>query len=215
MTQKNSANVNLKAREGQTLDAARAELALTGIVRHAHVASTYASCAMGEVPLSESIDILIEKASRIHNGNLQEAESMLITQAITLDTIFTEMSRRAALNMGQHLSAMETYMRLALKAQSQCRATLETLAEMKNPRPVAFVKQANIATNQQVNNGTPSPSRTEKNKNQPNELLLEQQHHETVDTGGTPAASGTDTQLEAVGAQHGSKNAGRKKAIQP
>jgi hypothetical protein len=48
-------------------------------------------------------------------------------------------------------------MRLALKAQSQCRATLETLATVKNP-PVLFAKQANIANGpQQVNNGTPAP----------------------------------------------------------
>src|SRR3546814_3695576 len=44
-------------------------------------------------------------------------------------------------------------MRLALKAQSQARTTIETLAEVKNPKAVAFVKQANIANNQQVNNG--------------------------------------------------------------
>jgi len=45
-------------------------------------------------------------------------------------------------------------MRLAFKAQAQCRATVETLAEMKNPHPFAFVKQANIANGpQQVNNG--------------------------------------------------------------
>jgi len=30
-------------------------------------------------------------------------------------------------------------------AQSQCRTTLEALAEIKNPRAVAFLKQANIA----------------------------------------------------------------------
>ena len=46
------------------------------------------------------------------------------------------------------------YKRQALKAQAQCRATLEALAEIKNPRPVAFVKQANISGgHQQVNNG--------------------------------------------------------------
>ena len=51
---------------------------------------------------------------------------------------------------------------LALKAQAQCRSTLEALAEIKNPRPVQFVKQANMTTGpQQVNNayaGTPSHS---------------------------------------------------------
>jgi hypothetical protein len=39
-----------------------------------------------------------------------------------------------------------TYLRLGLKAQSQCRATLETLAAIKNPRPVAFVQQANYCS---------------------------------------------------------------------
>jgi hypothetical protein len=44
-------------------------------------------------------------------------------------------------------------MRLALKAQGQCRATLETLAAIKNP-PVVFAKQRNISHgHQQVNNG--------------------------------------------------------------
>jgi hypothetical protein len=42
-------------------------------------------------------------------------------------------------------------MRMALKAQSQCRQTLETLATIKNP-PVVFARQANIAQGpQQVN----------------------------------------------------------------
>ena len=34
-------------------------------------------------------------------------------------------------------------MRMAMKAQNQCRMTLETLATIKNP-PVVFAKQANI-----------------------------------------------------------------------
>jgi len=44
---------------------------------------------------------------------------------------------------------------MALKAQGQCRTTLETLAAIKNP-PVLFAKRANIAHGpQHVNNGTP------------------------------------------------------------
>jgi hypothetical protein len=40
---------------------------------------------------------------------------------------------------------------LALKAQSQCRATLETLTTIKSP-PVLFAKQENIAAGpEQVN----------------------------------------------------------------
>jgi hypothetical protein len=47
----------------------------------------------------------------------------------------------------------DRYLRLALKAQSQSRATVETLATVKNP-PVVYAKQANFAAGaQQVNNG--------------------------------------------------------------
>ena len=79
---------------------------------------------------------------------------MLTTQAHTLDTVFNELARRACANLGEYVNAAERYMRLAFKAQSQCRATIETLAEIKHPKPVAFVQQANIANGpQQVNNG--------------------------------------------------------------
>lgn len=84
-------------------------------------------------------------------------KATLTEHAAALDAIFTELARRGALNLGEYLSASETYLRLALKAQSQCHATLETLAEIKNPHPVAFVQQANIAHGpQQVNNGAES-----------------------------------------------------------
>jgi hypothetical protein len=45
-------------------------------------------------------------------------------------------------------------MRIALRAQSQCRATLETLGTIKNP-PTVFVKQTNVTSGpQQINNNT-------------------------------------------------------------
>jgi hypothetical protein len=61
-------------------------------------------------------------------------EATLATQAVALNAIFTEMARRSGLNMGEYVSASESYMKLALKAQAQCRATIETLAAIKNPR---------------------------------------------------------------------------------
>ena len=52
----------------------------------------------------------------------------------------------------EYVDQVDRYMRLALKAQGQCRATLETLATIKNPL-VVFARQANIAQGpQQVNN---------------------------------------------------------------
>lgn len=70
---------------------------------------------------------------------------MLAAQTIALNAVFSDIAWRAARNTMEYLPATETYLRLALKAQAQCRATIEALAEIKNPRPVAFVKQANIA----------------------------------------------------------------------
>jgi hypothetical protein len=67
--------------------------------------------------------------------------------------------------MGNILRACDTFLRLAFKAQSQSRATLETLAFTQNPRSVEFVRQANIANGpQQVNNGTPPIARARGNR---------------------------------------------------
>jgi hypothetical protein len=106
---------------------------------------------------------------------------------------------RPVLVSGRHyLDATDRYMRLALKAQSQCRATLETLAEIKNPSSVAFVRQANIAHGpQQVNNSL--PSRAGESEVNPN-TLLEATHGERLDTGAEGTPGRADTDLEAVGA---------------
>jgi hypothetical protein len=79
------------------------------------------------------------------------------------------------MNMGEYIKAADTYLRLALKAQSQCRATLETLATIKNP-PIVYARQANIANGpQQINNGDSGAVRTGAHAHgnipiQPNEL---------------------------------------------
>jgi hypothetical protein len=54
------------------------------------------------------------------------------------------------------IPGFDANMRIALRAQSQCRATLETLAAIKNP-PIVYARQANITSGpQQVNNGVPA-----------------------------------------------------------
>lgn len=114
---------------------------------------------------------LTSQVDAVNRGDMGRVGGMLVAQAHTLDELFNTLARRSYLNMnGGYLDAAERYLRLALKAQSQCRATLETLAEVKNPRPVAFVKQANIANGlQQVNNGMPAP-RAQKNETEQSKL---------------------------------------------
>lgn len=105
------------------------------------------------------VEALSEQTDAAISGDTSRAEAMLAAQAHTLDTIFNHLARRAALDLGEYLDATDTCMRLALRAQSQFRVTLETLAAVQNPPLVRSVRQANAANGpRQVNNG-PAPSR--------------------------------------------------------
>lgn len=139
---------------------------------NAITAVTFAQQSMPEpLGITESIAALRSQIAKVNSGDLSQVEAMLYGQANALTSIFHECARRAALNMGQYPEAMERYMRLALKAQSQCRTTLEALIEAKAPKAVAFVRQANIANgHQQVNNGEAAQGRAEIFDNEPNEL---------------------------------------------
>ncbi|NOT13891.1 MAG: hypothetical protein HOP23_19080 [Methylococcaceae bacterium] len=121
----------------------------------------------------------------VTNGSLDRPEAMLLSQAQTLDELFNNLARKA--HDQTHMPHYETFLRLAFKAQSQCRSTLETLATIKNP-PVVYAKQANISNgHQQINNGMPAPQ-AEEIKKQPNELLETQHGSQTLDSRTTRAA---------------------------
>lgn len=174
-----------------------AESALSATAGNASTARTFAHHSFGHTGINQSIAVIQEKAAKVQAGDLSEMEALLVAQATSLDAIYTEMARRAALNMGEHLAATEIYMRLALKAQSQCRSTLESLAEIKAPRHVSFVKQANIAHGpQQVNNGN-APAHGN-NSIQSNELS-EVSNELLQDTRASQVAGRVDTAMEAVG----------------
>ena len=129
-------------------------VATVAIVQAAVGMEQWSKESVGEADFTALATKISEQTDAMHSGDMKGIESMLFAQALTLQATFTALSRRAALNAGTHIGATDTYLRLALRAQGQCRATLETLANIKNPRPVAFVKQANIANGpQQINNG--------------------------------------------------------------
>lgn len=157
-----------------------------------------------DLELFASITTLGNQIKEVKDGNLSCAEMTLAAQANTLDLIFNSLMCKAA--NAQQLAQFETFMRLALKAQGQCRATYEALAEIKNPKPMAFIKQQNIGLNQQVNNDA-APLTHEKSVNSSNELLEENQHGQWLDTRTTGTTIGTDKELETVGIIDRSKDA--------
>ena len=129
-------------------------------------------------------------------GDMGRFERVLTNQFLTLDALFNNLAQRSGRQ--ESFKGIEVLMRLALKAQSQARATAETLALMKNPMP--YIRQANIAHGpQQVNNGTPTSAG--KNQSPPNELL-EHQHGNTLDIGAQAAAGRADPAMATVEAKH-------------
>ena len=149
-----SRRLEIVGRPGTTEDRLIADLVAEGEATNASTALRFVHADHGELSLTDMVKALHTHGEAINRGDLSAAERMLNSQAVALNAIFGELARRAALNMGTHLGATESYMRLALKAQSQSRATVETLAAIKNP-PVVFARQANINNGgqQQVNNG--------------------------------------------------------------
>lgn len=186
----NRAALRVVQPEGKSKERRIAEVALDPATGAACNVIMFARGTVGPIEATDALEVLLDRVKQVRKGEMAGPEAMLVTQAHALDSIFTELARRSALNMGEYIKASECYMRLALKAQAQCRATIETLAALKNP-PLVIAKQANISNGpQQVNNGTPPP-RAEETSIAPNELL-ETDHVNRLDTGaaGTPIASG-------------------------
>lgn len=154
-----------------------------------------------QMPLADLIDELSAQCATAIAGDLGRGEAMLMAQAHTLDAIFNRLIVRAAMNQGEYLTAAETYYRLALKAQSQCRATIESLALIKNPPNVAIVKQANIGQAVQVNNGTTAqPSSRARETEKTQNKLLEQSNGERLDVGASARTIATNSAMETLGA---------------
>lgn len=162
--------------------ASLARLALRPSVLSAAVVETYTKTLLGEQDLGSLIDSLSSGMTDLKTGDMARAEAMLYGQAHALQAIFTNLARQAASQ--EYLKQWEAYLRMAMKAQNQCRMTLETLAAIKNP-PVVIARQANINNGgqQQVNNGrdTPRDSRAEKYSTAKTELL-EKDHGKRLDT---------------------------------
>ncbi len=177
------------------------KLALKPSANGAAVVEAYCKGSFGEADINVLIDELRTQFDKVKNGDLQYCESMLVGQANALQSIFVSLARRASNQ--EMLPQYETFLRLSLKAQSQCRATIETLAAIKNP-PVIYAKQANISNgHQQINNGiqtcTRGHAQAGENLNQQNELLEVDHGSETMDKRATGATGGKDKAMATVG----------------
>ena len=149
-----------------------------------------------ELGVTELLAAMRKAGDETVAGDMGRFERVLTNQFLTLDALFNNLAQRSGRQ--ESFKGIEVLMRLALKAQSQARATAETLALMKNPMP--YIRQANIAHGpQQVNNGTPTSAG--KTQSPPNELL-EHQHGNTLDIGAAATAGRADPAMATVAAKH-------------
>jgi hypothetical protein len=150
-----------------------------------------------ELGVTELLAAMRKAGDETVAGELGRFERVLTNQFLTLDALFNNLAQRSGRQ--ESFKGIEVLMRLALKAQSQARATAETLALIKNPMP--YIRQANIANGpQQVNNGQQATGAGSFQSGQ--NKLLEAQHGNTLDIGATATAGRADQALETVGAVH-------------
>ena len=141
--------------QDQQLGDQRHTMALSSSVSAAVVTEAYLRTVYGKDTLNlHGIAHSLSSSAQALQGDtpLRQVEEMLLAQASALNAMFTSLAERATKQ--EYMKNLEAFTRLALKAQSQCRATLETLADIKQPRHVVIAQQANLAHQQQVNNGT-------------------------------------------------------------
>jgi len=191
----------------KSLDRVKAELAFSSYATNTLTTKIFTD-NFGDLAFLDCMNVMELRQEEVRGGNLSLLENLMTAQAITLNALFNKLAQRAGSNMGEYMSAADTYMRLALKAQSQCAKTVEVLASIKNPPSVAFVKQANIGNAVQVNNGQQYPNRTRTHAQahgenpKPANELLEAQDGERLDTRTTATSGAIDSGVETVAARH-------------
>lgn len=184
---------------------ALADMSVDPMVSAAATIQCFSKGSLGELPLEEAYSSVGELVISSLKGDLATAEATLVSQAASLNSIFTELARRAALNMGEYLVATQAYMSLALKAQAQCRATLEALVALKKRQSSRFL-EANVAhAPQRLNDSDGRYGKAETPNLAPNKLL-ETDFGQRLDSGAAIAAIPRDQAMVPVEASDGAEN---------
>lgn len=206
-TSEDSKTLKFHMRPGETEAQAFARLSVDPVPKSAIAALNLKNPAINGGPsLNDLVEGLTEAVKRTKSGDMSCADEMLVSQAYALDNLFHVLLTRSAMQLGHSLEATETYMRLALKAQSQARTTWESLSKIKNPVGATFIRQANLANGPQQVNNHGQGSDVREIESQPNELKGLDGH--AMDSGAAGAAVEGDPQVGTVEKRHRAENGG-------
>ena len=190
--EKQQKGLTIEGLPGETEEQAIARTMMQPALQAAATIQQYSNSPI-DLDLAALIDCLEKQVDLVENGNVNRIEQMLFSQAHALDAIANNLFRRA--KPQEYMNQFESFLKLGLKAQSQCRSTLEALVSMRKP---THLNQTNIAHNQQVNN--------ELEKRKPPNELLEKTDGERLDGGTMQEAVRVDSGMEAMGKKHRSKD---------
>ncbi len=194
---------NMAEKENKTRNERYSKFSLSPLMVNGQIINSLHQNGKGpDIDIPEMTKIMENTVEQVKKGDLSSLEEMLTCQAYSLQSLYMNMT-----SIGAHtnnINHIELLTRLALKAQNQCRTTIATLSEMKNPKRTTFVKQTNQANQMQVNNEFDS-EKLKKNSKPANEQL-ENKHGERLDTRATQEASRFDKTMEAVGTINRGKN---------
>ena len=113
-----------------------AEQAIDPNVTSAAVVAAFWECLDGGIDPQAGYEAMRAHVAQARKNVRASAEATLLGQAAALNAIFADMARRRAqAHLGRPGRAAERYLRLAMRAQNQCRATLNALAELSRQRP--------------------------------------------------------------------------------
>ena len=170
-----------------------------GLMENIHQETNFGVNDFGEdikLDVKSATEVMKKISDKVKKGDLSNLEEMLTCQAYSLQTLFTTMASKASgTTNADHIELLS---KIALKAQNQCRTTIATLSEMKNPKRAMFVKQLNQANQMQVNNASDTKPEIQKKNNKPANELLEQKPNEWLDTRTTGETIGDDAAVKTV-----------------
>ncbi|MEO7891959.1 MAG: hypothetical protein ABIW19_18335 [Vicinamibacterales bacterium] len=206
--------LTLSKADGETLEKALANVVVKGLCSNAATTAQFAKVRFTDIDSATCFDAIKEAAGCVNRGDMNDMEGLMVAQALSLNAIYSEYARRSANNLRVNPEISERYMRLALKAQGQCSATVERLMASKNP--TIFARQANVAHGpQQVNNSIMTRpadvARAGDLESRRNELLEAQV--ERLDTGASGTAADRDSGMAPVGAIDRALDPGGQTAI--
>lgn len=84
-----------------------------------------------DIGINLEVAALQNEVDKLSRGDFIAIEQTLAIQADTLDALFNKLAQKAVVHMKGPMGVVDCYMRLALKAQNQCRNTLKALADIQ------------------------------------------------------------------------------------